>query len=183
MYFLPSDIYHATFDPASEVDVAMRLVPDINSSEPIMVERLEQYHRWVWWFKRRYEGTALRNEERLCWKRDYYEWFADVRNLVGVGVLTALNVEELSKRRCFKRDYRWFADRRIKSCVYKKATALTWRTWLRKRNCLKKDYLDDLPNDCIQFSRDIDGVLSCYKKIVRKINADQPKADVFAQGT
>jgi hypothetical protein len=93
------------------VDVAMRLVPDINSSEPIMVERLEQYHRWVWWFKRRYEGKALRNEERLFSKRDYYECFTDVRNLVSVGVLTALNVEELSKRRtCFKRAYRWFAQ-------------------------------------------------------------------------
>ena len=67
------DIYHATFDPASDVDVAMRLVPDTNSSEPVMVKRLEQYHR------------------------------------------------------------------------------------------------------------DIDGALSCYTKIVRKINADQPKADVFAQ--
>jgi hypothetical protein len=42
-----SDIYHATFDPASEVDVAMRLVPDTNSSEPVMIERLNQYHRWV----------------------------------------------------------------------------------------------------------------------------------------
>ena len=40
-----SDIYHATFDPASEVDVAMRLVPDANSAEPVMIERLNQYHR------------------------------------------------------------------------------------------------------------------------------------------
>jgi hypothetical protein len=30
--------------------------------------------------------------------------------------------------------------------------------------------------------RTIDGVLSCYNKIVKKINADQPKADVFSQG-
>ncbi len=36
---------------------------------------------------------------------------------------------------------------------------------------------------CISLSRDIDGVLSCYNKIVKKINADQPKADVFSQGT
>ncbi len=40
-----TDIYHATFDPASEVDVAMRLVPDANSAEPVMIERLNQYHR------------------------------------------------------------------------------------------------------------------------------------------
>ncbi|CAB4021233.1 adenylate kinase 8-like, partial [Paramuricea clavata] len=67
------DIYHATFDPASEVDVAMRLVPDTNSSEPVMIQRLNQYHRTI------------------------------------------------------------------------------------------------------------DGVLSCYNKIVKRINADQPKADVFSQ--
>ncbi|XP_028407699.1 adenylate kinase 8-like [Dendronephthya gigantea] len=67
------DIYHATFDPATEVEVAMRLVPDTNSAESIMIQRLNQYHR------------------------------------------------------------------------------------------------------------NIDGVLSCYKKIIKKINADQPKTDVFSQ--
>lgn len=32
------------------------------------------------------------------------------------------------------------------------------------------------------FFRNIEGVADCYKKIVKKINADQPKADVFSQG-
>ncbi|XP_046844873.1 adenylate kinase 8-like [Xenia sp. Carnegie-2017] len=67
------DIYHETFDPADDIDVAMRLVPDENSTEPAMVERLRLYRR------------------------------------------------------------------------------------------------------------NIEGVADCYKKIVKKINADQPKADVFSQ--
>ena len=43
--FFFSDIYHATFDPATEVEVAMRLVPDLNSAEPVMIQRLSEYHR------------------------------------------------------------------------------------------------------------------------------------------
>lgn len=33
------------------------------------------------------------------------------------------------------------------------------------------------------FCRHIDGILMCYEKIYKSINVDQPKADVFSQGT
>ena len=45
VFFL--DIYHATFDPATDPDVAIRLIPDPNSAEDQMVKRLAEYHRWV----------------------------------------------------------------------------------------------------------------------------------------
>lgn len=115
-----SDIYHATFDPATEVEVAMRLVPDTNSAESVMIERLNEYHRWV----------------ALC--------------IISL-MLNALAISiKQGKKSNFKA---------ISCCP-----------------CLCEAILT------IFLHRNIDGVLSCYKKIVKKINADQPKTDVFSQG-
>ena len=39
------DVYHTTFDPPSNHDILKRLIPDPESSEDVMIERLLQYHR------------------------------------------------------------------------------------------------------------------------------------------
>ena len=41
---------------------------------------------------------------------------------------------------------------------------------------------DEMVEKLIEYHRHIDGVLDCYQKTVKSINADQPKADVFSQG-
>ena len=35
----------------------------------------------------------------------------------------------------------------------------------------------------VVYHRHVEGIVECYKKISTNINADQPKADVFSQGT
>ena len=34
----------------------------------------------------------------------------------------------------------------------------------------------------VVYHRHVEGIVDCYKKISKNINADQPKADVFSQG-
>lgn len=41
---------------------------------------------------------------------------------------------------------------------------------------------EDMVNKLIEYHRHIDEILECYKKVVKTVNADQPKADVFSQG-
>lgn len=37
-------------------------------------------------------------------------------------------------------------------------------------------------NKLIEYHRHIDEIEECYRKVIKKVNADQPKADVFSQG-
>ncbi|KAI8779473.1 adenylate kinase 8-like [Biomphalaria glabrata] len=39
----------------------------------------------------------------------------------------------------------------------------------------------DMFNKLVVYHRHIDGILRCYEQVVKKVNADQPKADVFSQ--
>lgn len=41
---------------------------------------------------------------------------------------------------------------------------------------------EDMVNKLIEYHRHIDDIEECYKKVIKKVNADQPKADVFSQG-
>ena len=45
------DVYHATFHPPNKVDVVKRLKIDPNSTEPIMLKRLGEYHRFIVYHK------------------------------------------------------------------------------------------------------------------------------------
>lgn len=38
-------------------------------------------------------------------------------------------------------------------------------------------------NKLIEYHRHIDGILTCFNTVTKPINADQPKADVFSQGS
>ncbi|XP_002735582.1 adenylate kinase 8-like [Saccoglossus kowalevskii] len=40
---------------------------------------------------------------------------------------------------------------------------------------------DAMVNRLVVYHRHIDGILDCYSKVTKKINADQPKSDVFSQ--
>lgn len=41
---------------------------------------------------------------------------------------------------------------------------------------------EDMVNKLIEYHRHIDEIEECYRKVIKKVNADQPKADVFSQG-
>ena len=41
---------------------------------------------------------------------------------------------------------------------------------------------EEIVNRLVNYHRYIDGIQRCYSTVVKTINADQPKADVFAQG-
>ena len=41
---------------------------------------------------------------------------------------------------------------------------------------------EDMVNKLVEYHRHIDDIIMCNKKVVKTINADQPKADVFSQG-
>ena len=40
----------------------------------------------------------------------------------------------------------------------------------------------DMIHKLIEYHRHIDGILDCFKKVNKTVNADQPKPDVFSQG-
>lgn len=40
---------------------------------------------------------------------------------------------------------------------------------------------EDMVNKLIEYHRHIDEIEECYRKVIKKVNADQPKADVFSQ--
>ncbi|CAL1545587.1 unnamed protein product [Lymnaea stagnalis] len=40
---------------------------------------------------------------------------------------------------------------------------------------------EDMVNKLVVYHRHIDGILRCYEQVVKKVNADQPKADVYSQ--
>lgn len=53
---LTGDVYHATFHPVTSPDVIKRVKSDPNSSEPIMLKRLLEYHRNISGVLRCYEN-------------------------------------------------------------------------------------------------------------------------------
>lgn len=50
---------------------------------------------------------------------------------------------------------------------------------VRPASCGEQEIVDRL----VVYHRHIDGLTRCFDKFIKHINADQPKADVFLQGT
>ena len=42
---------------------------------------------------------------------------------------------------------------------------------------------DELVDQLVVYHRHLDGIKQCYSSMSKTVNADQPKADVFSQGT
>lgn len=41
---------------------------------------------------------------------------------------------------------------------------------------------EDMVNKLVVYHRHSDGIFRCYERVIKTLNADQPKADVFSQG-